>query len=63
MTKMVRIENADTSTYKVKVKVEQLNAEGQWEDAHEPVINLDYPTSMVTVGIHSHRRLIIEETN
>jgi hypothetical protein len=64
MTKSVRIENADTSSYKVVVKVEVKNAAGEWVPA-DPAIGqdqrLDYPTQMLTAGIHSHRRLVIEE--
>lgn len=61
MTKTVRIENADTSDYKVKVTIQDKNSvSGEWVDT--AVINLDYPTAQ-TNGIYltSTRRLIVEE--
>lgn len=62
MTKSVRVENADTSTWKVKVFVERKNAEGIWvRDPAEKPTGLDYPTQIGTFGIHSHQRLVIEE--
>lgn len=61
MTKSVRVENADTSSYKVKVYVEEKDANGQWVRTDPKPTGLDYPTSMQTFGIHSHRRLVIEE--
>ena len=62
MTKTVRIENADSNTtYKVRVRAQEKNAEGDWVDAPEAVQSLDFPTAMAQVGIHSHRRFIVEE--
>lgn len=59
MTKLVRIENADTSNYKVIVEI--------W-DKGEPdklakVINLDYPTSMTSSDVYltSTRYIVIKE--
>lgn len=60
MTKSVRVENADTSSYKVKVYVEDKDANGQWV-RHPSPTGLDFPTAMQTFGIHSSRRLVIEE--
>lgn len=60
MTKSVRVENADTSSYKVKVFVEDKDAEGNWVRQDTPT-GLDFPTAMQTFGIHSSRRLVIEE--
>ena len=59
MTKHVRIENADTSTYKVKVYIEDL-VDGQWVRVPTPH-DLDYPTALTSQYIHSTRRLVIEE--
>ena len=63
MTKIVRIENADTNTsYKVRVRAQEKNAAGEWVDSTEPAVALDFPTAQAQVGIHSHRRLIVEES-
>lgn len=63
MTKSVRIENADTSNWPVRVTLQEKNAEGEWVDAPyaHGTKQLDFPTAMETFGIHSHRRLIVEE--
>lgn len=61
MTKSVRVENADTSSYKVKVFVEDKDANGEWVRTSPESTGLDFPTAMQTFGIHSHRRLVIEE--
>jgi hypothetical protein len=61
MTKSVRIENADTSAYKVKVEVwDKGYPEGEPDKLVE-VLSADYPTSMVTSYIHSGRYLKIVE--
>lgn len=66
MTKTVRIENADTSDYKIKITVQDLKqvgpAAGEQEWVDTDTINLDYPTAQ-TNGLYltSTRRLIIEE--
>lgn len=61
MTKTVRIENADTSDYKVRVTVQDKNPiSGEWVDTQ--VINLDYPTAQTNnVYLTSTRRFIVEE--
>ena len=63
MTKNVRIENADTSSYKVRVRAQYKNAEGEWADAppEEPVTKLDFPAALQSLTIHSGKRLIVEE--
>ncbi len=61
MTKSVRIENADTSSYKVRLQAQEKNAEGEWVNIAEPATELQYPTQMATVGIHSGKRYIVEE--
>jgi hypothetical protein len=60
MTKQVRIENADPSSWPVRVTMQHKNAEGVWEDQPSPV-QLDYPTAMHETYITSWRRLIVEE--
>ena len=45
MTKRVRIENADTSDYKVLVQVWEKGRDGQPDDLIRE-IRLDYPTAM-----------------
>jgi hypothetical protein len=62
MTKCVRVENADRSSWKVKVFVEEKNVEGEWVRQDMPT-GLNYPTAMQTFGIHRHRRLVIEEAS
>lgn len=62
MTKSVRIENADTSSYKVRVTAQEKNADGVWVDAvNEKPTELPFPTAMATVGIHTHKRYVVEE--
>ena len=65
MTKMVRIENADTSTYKIDVEVWQV---GTGSDGGPAVmdhlirtIHLDSPTQLITEYIHSGQYLVIKE--
>ncbi len=60
MTKSIRIENADLSTYKVVVEVWNRGAGGQ-ADTLDHVVPLHSPTQMTTVGIHSHRYLVVKE--
>ena len=60
MTKAIRIENADTSTHKVRVFKEHKNEAGEWVRAG-PAIELDYPTQLATEYVHSHQRLVVEE--
>lgn len=67
LTKHVRIENADTSSYKVKVlvqerlyDVEQQRLSDDWTVTK--TFNLDYPTALITDYLTSTKRfLIIEE--
>lgn len=61
MTKSVRIENADNSNWPVRVTAQVKNAEGEWVNESSAPVQLDYPCVMTTQGIHSGRRLIIEE--
>jgi hypothetical protein len=63
MTKKVRIENADTSAYKVIVEVwDKGYPEGQ-PDKLAKTVNLDYPTAMTDASIYltSTRYLIVKE--
>lgn len=59
MTKQVRIENADTSSWPVRVTVQNKNAEGEWVDAES--VQIDYPTQMTQQYLTSNRRFIVEE--
>lgn len=66
MTKQIRIENADTSTWKIKVTTQEKKWDAtlnklsdEWVDTE--VNNLDYPTSMLTTYLTSTRRFIVEE--
>lgn len=64
MTKKVRIENADTSTLKLKVITQDKNREGEWVDAVGcPPVQLNYPTTMAELYATSTRRFIVEEHN
>lgn len=62
MTKKVRIENADTSSYKVKVDVMDNGINGQ-PDTLVKTIDLDYPTQITgdDCFITSTRYLVIRE--
>lgn len=60
MTKQVRIENADTSNWPVRVTVQHKDADGNWIDQPSPV-QIDRPTQMTETYLTSHRRLVIEE--
>ena len=61
MTKSVRIENADTSPYKVKVYIERKDPmNGEWV-RDSAVKSLDFPTHMLSEYIHDSQRLVIEE--
>lgn len=63
MTKLVRIENADQSTYKVVVEVwDKGYPEGE-PDKLAKTINLDHPTAMTGVDCYltSTRYLVVKE--
>lgn len=60
MTKQVRIENADTSNWPVRVTVQHKNADGEWVDQPGSV-QIDYPCKMTEQYLTSTRRLVIEE--
>jgi len=61
MTKKVRIENADTSDWKVLVQVFNKSSDPDIPDqlAEEKV--LGHPTDLADFGIHSHRYLVVKE--
>jgi hypothetical protein len=59
MTKQVRIENADTSSWPVRVTVENKSAAGEW--ITERVVQIDNPTQMTEQYLTSSRRIVIEE--
>lgn len=58
MTKKIRVENADTSTYKVVAHTEDL-VNGEW--VRQKTDLLEYPTALADLFIHSTRRVVIEE--
>ncbi len=60
MTKQIRIENADTSNWPVRVTVQHKNENGEWVDQPDPV-QIDHPTQMTQTYLTSHRRVVIEE--
>ena len=62
MTKKVRIENADTSPYKVKVEVWDKGFDGQ-PDTLVKTIDLDYPTQITDDNcyITNTRYLVVKE--
>lgn len=60
MTKKVRIENADTSHYKVLVQVFDKGRDGE-PDTLVQEIPLGHPTAMADTYIHSSRYLVIKE--
>ena len=60
MTKSVRIENADTSTYTVIVEIWDKGQDGA-PDTKVKEINLDHPTMMATDYLTSSRYMIVRE--
>jgi hypothetical protein len=62
MTKKVRIENADNSSYKVVVQVWDKGIDGN-PDTLAKEINLDHPTAMTgdEVYLTSTRYLVVKE--
>jgi hypothetical protein len=67
MTKTIRVENADTSPFKVRVQVWDIpyRPEGEEQKPHvlAKTIDLDYPTQMTPLDlcITSSRYLIVKE--
>lgn len=61
MTKAVRIENADTSAYRLRVYIERKNETGEWVRGDAP-IDLDYPTAMCHGYVWQGQRLVVEES-
>ncbi len=66
MTKMVRVENADSGTgHKLVVQVwdkgRALPEGGVELDTMASESKLDYPTAMTEVGVHNSRYLVIKE--
>lgn len=60
MTKQIRIENADTSNWPVRVTVQHKNELGEWIDQPSPV-QIDHPCTMTQTCLASHRRIVVEE--
>lgn len=59
MTKKIRIENADTSTFKVRAYMEDL-INGVWTRVVGGEL-LDYPTAMTEQYLTNTRRIVVEE--
>ncbi len=62
MTKKIRVENADASTYKVRVHIEQLRTDGTWERTGT-FHDIDHPAQLIELYVHTHQRLIVEENS
>lgn len=61
MTKQIRIENADQSTFKAQVRVQHKLPSGEWVDSAEPPKPIHSPTSMASEYLTDSRRIIVEE--
>lgn len=63
VTKCVRIENADTSSYKVVVQVWDKNPDPSGPDILAKEIRLDHPTAMTDSSVYltSTRYLVVKE--
>lgn len=63
MTKLVRIENADTSDYRVVVEVWEKSFNGEEPDVLVDTVELNYPTAMTREGTYltETRYLIVRE--
>lgn len=62
MTKYVRIENADTSSYKVVVEIWSKGGDGA-PDVKEREVPLSHPTAMCNEYLTSHRYMIVREVD
>ena len=60
MTKQVRIENADTSNWPVRVTIEHKDTEGNWVPQPGSV-QINSPCQITEQYLTSHRRIVIEE--
>lgn len=60
MTKQVRIENADTSDYKVRVRTYDKGVNGAPDKLVDERI-LPYPTAMAELYIHDTRYIVVDE--
>lgn len=60
MTKLVRIENADTSNYRVQVQVFDKGRDGE-PDTLVLEETLLYPAAMTAQHIHNSRYIVIKE--
>lgn len=66
MTKTVRVENADNSSYKVVVETwnrgrPATESDPGTPDTLESAVTLGHPTALQEFGIHSTRYLVIKE--
>lgn len=62
MTKLVRIENADTSNHVVRVRTERLTVDGgAWADDPSMARTIERPTDMVEGYVRKRQRIVVEE--
>lgn len=61
MTKQIRIENADTSTFKAQLRVQHKMPSGEWVDSAEAPKPLHSPCAMQHEYLTDSRRIIVEE--
>jgi hypothetical protein len=59
MTKLVRVENADTSNHKLRVFIEDRQIDGNW--VRDEGVPLEAPTQLLSIHVHIHRRIVVEE--
>lgn len=61
MTKQIRIENADNSSWPVRVTIQHVDpVTGDWVDQPDPV-QINHPCAMTQQYLTSTRRIVIEE--
>jgi len=61
MSKVIRIENADTSDFKVTVEIWDKGQNGKPDVKREGFCPLHFPTSMVEIVIHKDCYLVVKE--
>lgn len=59
MTKTVRIENADTSPYKIVIEAQEKNADGEYKTINKSILR--NPTDITAMTIWSSKRLVVRE--
>ena len=59
MTKAIRVENADTGDWKVRVHIEDRQLDGTW--VRTKTQSIDHPAALLELHITATRRLVVEE--